>query len=69
MRILDDWELERLTGKKTAPAQAAALRKMRIDFRRRPDGAIIVIDEDLPLNRREKKPTDGVVINFDAATQ
>lgn len=67
-RILNEDEIVRLTGKVQRAAQARALRAMRIDFRYRPDGAIIVIDEDLPLSRRAENDDDGkVVINSDAA--
>ena len=49
MRILSPEEIVRLTGKRTKPAQARILRHLGIDFRTRPDGEIIVIDQDLPL--------------------
>ncbi len=51
MRILNRDEIIRLTGKQTRPAQARSLRRMGVDFRTRPDGEIIVIDEDLPLKQ------------------
>lgn len=56
MRILDPAEIVRLTGKKTAPAQARVLRALGIDFRQRPDGAIIVVDADLPVRQEARIP-------------
>jgi len=52
MRFLDDSELVSLTGLKRPTAQARALRSMGIDFRVRPDGKIIVVEDDLPLRER-----------------
>ncbi len=65
MRILEPDEIVRLTGKKTRPAQARALRRMKIDYRVRPDGEIIVVDADLPVRREPSE--DVFTINTDAA--
>ena len=52
MKLLEQSDLEALTGRRRPTAQAKALRSMGIDFRTRPDGKIIVIEDDLPLRGR-----------------
>jgi len=52
MKLLEQADLEALTGRRRPTAQAKALRSMGIDFRTRPDGKIIVIEDDLPLRGR-----------------
>lgn len=54
-----------LTGKRRPSAQAKALRHMGIDFRIRPDGMIVIIDTDLPINGTTKPDAEGL-INWEA---
>ena len=52
MKFLSSRELQELTGKSHSSSQARALNEMGIDFRKRPDGKVIVVDADLPLRNR-----------------
>ena len=56
---LTNSELIELTGKIRPSAQARELRHMRIDFRRRRDGAIVVLRRELECHERitNGKPT------------
>lgn len=49
MRPLSVEELVELTGKKRHSSQASALTMMKVPYRVRPDGSVVVIDTDLPL--------------------
>ncbi len=65
MRVLTKQELIDLTDRKTRPAQATMLRYLKIDFRQRPNGDIIVIDADLPISKQSTP--DTVQLNLNAA--
>lgn len=50
---LNDLELHELTGKQRQSAQARALDKMRIPYKRRPDGSVVVFREALHASKKE----------------
>ena len=50
MKILPREEVEKLTGKKRCNAQARELNHMGIDYRKRSDGSVVVLDVDLPFS-------------------
>lgn len=62
MKLLEQADLEALTGRRRPTAQAKALRSMGIDFRTRPDGKIIVIDVDLPMTKQNVTPAPEFTI-------
>lgn len=62
MKLLEQSDLEALTGRRRPTAQAKALRSMGIDFRTRPDGKIIVIDVDLPMTKQNVTPAPEFTI-------
>lgn len=62
MKLLEQADLEALTGRRRPTAQAKALRSMGIDFRTRPDGKIIVIDVDLPMKKQDATPAPEFTI-------
>ena len=62
MKLLEQSDLEALTGRRRPTAQAKALLSMGIYFRTRPDGKIIVIDVDLPMTKQNVTPAPEFTI-------
>ena len=61
MQILSPEEVQVLTQRKQSQAQSEVLRYMGINHRNRPDGSVVVLDEDLRSNPPEK--SRGFTIN------
>jgi len=62
VRILSEEEVVLLTGKRRFASQQSALVAMGIPHRARPNGSIVIIDEDLPIISRER---DNQLVNLD----
>ncbi len=62
MRILSPEELKQLTQKKQSTSQREVLNFMGIDHRMRPDGSVVVFENDLinqtPIKEKEFKIND-----------
>ena len=62
MRILSPEELKQLTQKKQSTSQREVLNFMSIDHRMRPDGSVVVFENDLinqtPIKEKEFKIND-----------
>ena len=62
MRILSPDELKQLTQKKQSTSQREVLNFMGIDHRMRPDGSVVVFENDLinqtPIKEKEFKIND-----------
>ena len=54
MQILSPEEVQVLTQRKRSQAQSEVLRYMGINHRNRPDGSVVVLDQDLMSNPTEK---------------
>mgnify|MGYP001473629493 FL=1 len=50
MQILSPEEVQVLTQRKRSQAQSEVLRYMGINHRNRPDGSVVVLDQDLMSN-------------------
>ena len=50
MKILSPEEVQVLTQRKRSQAQSEVLRFMGINHRNRPDGSVVVVDQDLMAN-------------------
>jgi hypothetical protein len=61
MKILSPEEVQVLTQRQRSQAQSEVLRYMGINHRNRPDGSVVVLDEDLRSNPPEK--SRGFTIN------
>jgi hypothetical protein len=55
MKVLAPKEVELLTGKKRCNAQARELNHMGIDYRKRSDGSVVVLDVDVPVSLSKPK--------------
>ena len=55
MKVLPRKEVELLTGKKRCNAQARELNHMGIDYRKRIDGTVVVVDVDVPFSLSTSK--------------
>lgn len=63
---LDSEEVADLTGKKSGARQVEILRAMKIPARVRPDGRVIVMRSDLPMNAAVCRPRQEEEPDFDA---
>jgi hypothetical protein len=50
MKILSPEEVQQLTQRKQSQSQSEVLRFMGINHRNRPDGTVVVLDQDLMSN-------------------
>ena len=50
IKVLAPKEVQMLTGKKRCNAQVRELNHMGINYRRRSDGSVVVVDIDVPVS-------------------